>query len=199
MRRFPFVIGATVAGVAAVLSYHTGHTTASPPANGGDNSPQPSATPPKATPPKANKATPPKATPREANKANATKANTKNTTTTTPKSTTTTPKSSTTNAPATTSGPSAATKTATGRSEQYGYGVLATRVTVKGSSIVNVQVVGLQTAESYSQQLANYAIPQLRREVLAAQSSRVSGVTGATYTSQAYLASVQSALDQLHL
>lgn len=191
MRRFPFVIGATVAGVAAVLSYHTGHTTASPPANGGDNSPQPSATPPKATPPKA--------TPREANKANATKANTKNTTTTTPKSTTTTPKSSTTNAPATTSGPSAATKTATGRSEQYGYGVLATRVTVKGSSIVNVQVVGLQTAESYSQQLANYAIPQLRREVLAAQSSRVSGVTGATYTSQAYLASVQSALDQLHL
>lgn len=186
MRRFPFVIGATVAGVAAVLSYHTGHTTASPPANGGGSSPQPSATPPKATP-------------REANKANATKANTKNTTTTTPKSTTTTPKSSTTNAPATTSGPSAATKTATGRSEQYGYGVLATRVTVKGSSIVNVQVVGLQTAESYSQQLANYAIPQLRREVLAAQSSRVSGVTGATYTSQAYLASVQSALDQLHL
>ena len=36
----------------------------------------------------------------------------------------------------------------------------------------------------------------LRQEVVAAQSAHVSNVSGATYTSQAYLSSVQSALDQ---
>ena len=43
------------------------------------------------------------------------------------------------------------------------------------------------------------AEPILRAEVLAAQSADVSMVSGATYTSRAYLTSLQSALDQAGL
>jgi uncharacterized protein with FMN-binding domain len=35
--------------------------------------------------------------------------------------------------------------------------------------------------------------------VLAARSARINAVSGATYTSQAYADSIQSALDKLHL
>jgi len=58
-------------------------------------------------------------------------------------------------------------------------------------------VANLQTAESYSQQLAQQAVPMLQSEVLSAQSAQISAISGATYTSQGYAASVQSALDQL--
>ncbi len=64
---------------------------------------------------------------------------------------------------------------------------------------MEVGVANLQTAESYSQSLAQQVIPILRNEVLAAQSAKVNVISGATYTSEAYLYSLQSALDQLHL
>ena len=88
--------------------------------------------------------------------------------------------------------------TATGKLEQYGYGELSVRVTVAGGHISSIGTAELRTAESYSQQLAVQAIPMLRSEILKAQSTRVYGITGATYTSEAYAASVQSALDKLH-
>ncbi len=90
------------------------------------------------------------------------------------------------------------TATAIGTVERYGYGFLSVRVTKKGGRIVEVSVARLQTAESYSQQLAQQVIPMLRNEVLAAQSAHVNTVSGATYTSEAYLYSLQSALDRLH-
>jgi uncharacterized protein with FMN-binding domain len=95
--------------------------------------------------------------------------------------------------------PASASGSAKGATEQYGYGQLAVRVTVRGGRIVNVSVPYIQTAEQYSQQLASQAIPMLKNEVLAAQSAKISAVSGATYTSQAYAASVQAALDKLHL
>ena len=39
------------------------------------------------------------------------------------------------------------------------------------------------------------AIPELHDRVIAAQSARVDGVSGATYTTEGYLDSLQSALD----
>jgi uncharacterized protein with FMN-binding domain len=87
---------------------------------------------------------------------------------------------------------------ATGPVEQYGYGQLAVQVTVHGTHLTDVRVSGLSTAESYSQQLAQAVIPMLRNEVLNAQSANVSAISGATYTSEAYLGSLQSALDALH-
>jgi uncharacterized protein with FMN-binding domain len=99
----------------------------------------------------------------------------------------------------TTTGVPNVNQSATGTTEQYGYGQLAVRVTASGAKITGLSLVGLQTAESYSQQIADQVIPLLRNEVLAAQSVQVNGYSGATYTTEAYLSSIQSALDKLHV
>jgi len=110
----------------------------------------------------------------------------------------TAPPGSTTSVPSTAPAAQGGTVAAVGAVEQYGYGLISVRVTVKGGRIVEVSVARLLTAESYSQSLAQQVIPMLRNEVLAAQSAQVSTVSGATYTSEAYLSSIQSALDRLH-
>jgi uncharacterized protein with FMN-binding domain len=90
-------------------------------------------------------------------------------------------------------------RSAVGATEQYGYGQLAVKVTTSGNRITNITVPTLQTAEPYSQQLASQVIPTLRSEVLSGQSASINGVSGATYTSQAYAMSLQAALDKLHI
>jgi hypothetical protein len=93
-------------------------------------------------------------------------------------------------------GPASPGTTVTGATVQFGYGQLAVSVTLSGSTITAVGAPRLQTVDPYSQQIANAVIPMLRREVLKAQSARIAGVTGATYTSDAYAQSLQSALDK---
>ncbi|HET9091781.1 MAG TPA: FMN-binding protein [Acidimicrobiales bacterium] len=107
--------------------------------------------------------------------------------------------SSHTGSSSSTSSGSSVSGTATGALEQYGYGELAVKLTVQQGRIVSATVVGLRTAETYSQEIAVQVIPMLRKEVLAAQSANISGISGATYTCSAYATSVQSALDKLHL
>jgi uncharacterized protein with FMN-binding domain len=94
--------------------------------------------------------------------------------------------------------PPSGVRSVVGATEQYGFGELAVKVTVRGSRITDLSVPLIQTAEQYSQQLASQVIPTLRSEVLSAQTANISAVSGATYTSQAYAASVQAALDKLH-
>jgi uncharacterized protein with FMN-binding domain len=103
--------------------------------------------------------------------------------------------SPTTSSP-TTQAPSAARR-ATGQVEDYRYGELSVTVTKQGGRITDVEMASLNETDSRSVQIDNDAIPQLRQEVLDAQSASIDGVSGATFTSQAYAASVQSALDQL--
>ena len=89
-------------------------------------------------------------------------------------------------------------RSALGPEEQYGYGVLDVKVTESGTRITDVSVPLLQTAEPTSQQISEQAIAMLRAEVLSAQSARVDAISGATYTSAAYLSSLQAAIDKLH-
>ena len=96
-------------------------------------------------------------------------------------------------------GGSGQVRKATGRVVQYGYGELSVTVTARGNQITGVSVPLLRTAEPYSQQLAQQVIPMLRAEVLAAHGAQIHGVSGATYTSVAYVRSIQSALDKLHI
>ncbi|MHB1518225.1 MAG: FMN-binding protein [Acidimicrobiales bacterium] len=123
---------------------------------------------------------------------------------------TTAPISTTTTAPPTPPGSASTTPTsttpappvaqsATGPNEQYGYGTLAVKVTVSGKKITDVSVQNLQTADQYSQQLAAQVIPMLRSQVLRAQNANINGVSGATYTAQAYVTSLQAALHRLHV
>ena len=112
-----------------------------------------------------------------------------------PTTTTTAPKpgAPTTTAPVT--GPGQAT--AIGPLENYSYGVMSVKVVLANHHIVGLHVAKLQTLDSYSQQLASYAVPILKAEVLKAQGIRINAVTGATYTSEAYAYSIQGALDKL--
>ena len=92
-----------------------------------------------------------------------------------------------------------AVRTALGAQEQFNYGVLDVQVTVRGTRITDVSVPTLQVAEPTSRQICEQAIPMLRSEALSAQGAQIDGVSGATFTSEAYAQSLQAALDQLHL
>ena len=86
--------------------------------------------------------------------------------------------------------------TYTGSSVSTRYGNVQVSVTVSGGAITDVTALQLTNAEGRSVQISNQAAPILRSEVIAAQSADVANVSGATFTSDAYLTSVQSALDQ---
>lgn len=79
------------------------------------------------------------------------------------------------------------------------FGDVQVQVTVASGTIAEVMPLHLTDADGRSRQISNRAAPILHDEVLASQSARVSMVSGATYTSRAYLQSLQSALDQAGL
>ncbi|HOY82862.1 MAG TPA: FMN-binding protein [Rhodoglobus sp.] len=76
------------------------------------------------------------------------------------------------------------------------FGPVQVQVTISGGAITDVTALQLTNTDGRSVQISNYASPILAQEVLSSQSAHVSNVGGATYTSQAYLQSLQSALDQ---
>jgi uncharacterized protein with FMN-binding domain len=81
-----------------------------------------------------------------------------------------------------------------GRPIDIGYGIVQVQLTVQGGRILDVRTVQAPSG-GQSGSIASYAIPKLRREVLAAQSTSIDTVSGASYTSEGYARSVQSALD----
>ena len=111
-----------------------------------------------------------------------------------PTTSTTAPKPGSPPTTAPVSGPGNAS--AVGPLENYSYGVMSVKVVIANHHIVDLRVAKLQTLDSYSQQLASYAVPILKAEVLKAQGIRINAVTGATYTSEAYAYSIQGALDK---
>ncbi|MEV7663687.1 FMN-binding protein [Paenarthrobacter sp. NPDC089316] len=82
---------------------------------------------------------------------------------------------------------------------QTRFGTVQVRVTVQGGRITEVTALKLTDAERKSVQISSRAAPVLRSEVLQAQSADVQTVSGATVTSDAYLTSLQAALDAAHL
>lgn len=85
-----------------------------------------------------------------------------------------------------------------GSTEMTRYGPVQVRVTIAAGRITDVTAVQYPTAERRDQEINTYALPQLRSEVLSAQSAQVDVVSGATFTTEGYLASLQSALDVAH-
>ena len=80
---------------------------------------------------------------------------------------------------------------------QYRYGELELQVTVTGSRITNVQPAIDTAFDPRSSQINAYAEPLLESQTLQAQSANINGVSGASFTSQAYVQSLQAALDKL--
>ena len=85
----------------------------------------------------------------------------------------------------------------TGSAVQTPFGTVQVQVTMQNGTITDVQALQLPTGRGHTQQISSYAGPQLRSEVLQAQSAQVDTISGATYTSDGYLQSLQSALDQV--
>ena len=94
------------------------------------------------------------------------------------------------------SGASTATRTITGAVETTMYGPMQVKVTLDGTKITNVSVVQETNDGQESQQIDSFSVPKLTAETLTAQSARIDAVSGATQTSQGYIGSLQSALDQ---
>ena len=68
---------------------------------------------------------------------------------------------------------------------------------MKNGKITNATAVTYPQDNPRDQEINSYAIPQLNQEAMSAQSANIDVVSGATYTSQGYQQSLQSALDSV--
>ncbi len=105
-----------------------------------------------------------------------------------------TPDATSTNARTKTTTP--ATRTVTGDPIQTQYGVVQVKITLAGSKITNAGFAQLTANDDTSAQINSQAAPILLQQTLSAQSAQIDGVSGASYTSQGYQQSLQSALDK---
>ena len=86
--------------------------------------------------------------------------------------------------------------TYTGQDVQTQFGDVQVKVIISGGKITDVQPLQLPFDRPRSAEISQFAAPQLHDEVLQAQSAQIDLLSGATYTSDAYAQSVQSALNQ---
>jgi uncharacterized protein with FMN-binding domain len=212
MRRAVLTLGGTVAGLAALFSFKThvpgvtpvaepstpaGLSVSAPPTTSptATASPSASASPSKTAKPAATAAS---STPTTAPTPTApATTQTRTTPTTAPSSTAPTKKPTT--APTTpkptptkSSGPSG---TFTGPAENTEFGEVQVQITVSDGKITNAAGSLPQGGDGTAQN----ALPPLNSEVLQAQSANIQAVSGATYTSNGYIASLQQAVDQAGL
>jgi uncharacterized protein with FMN-binding domain len=89
--------------------------------------------------------------------------------------------------------------TVTGSAAQTRWGPVQVAITVAGGKVTAVSVVQVPDSNGRDVEINDYAVPVLTQEALAAQSADIDSVSGATYTSQGYKTSLQSALDQAGL
>lgn len=105
----------------------------------------------------------------------------------------------TTGAAGTTGASAKAVGTYAGSVVQTRFGSVQVQISVQAGKITDVTALQLTDAERKSVQISNRAAPLLRDEVLQAQSADVQTISGATVTSDAYLNSLQAALDAANL
>jgi uncharacterized protein with FMN-binding domain len=98
-----------------------------------------------------------------------------------------------------TSGSAATAGTYKGSVVQTRFGAVQVQITVSAGKISEVTALQLTDDDRKSIQISNRAAPLLRTEVLSAQSASIKTISGATVTSNAYLSSLQSAIDAANL
>jgi uncharacterized protein with FMN-binding domain len=85
--------------------------------------------------------------------------------------------------------------TVTGKVANTVYGPVQIQLVVKSHKIVKVAVLEQPTNTIHDIQIGEFAFPKLISETLTAQNAKVDAVSGASYTSAGYIASLQSAVD----
>lgn len=92
--------------------------------------------------------------------------------------------------------PAASTRTVTGDTEQTPYGPLQVQVTYTGTRITAITELQTPSEGRRSVEINAQAGPMLTQEALSSQSAKIDSISGATYTSQGYIQSLQSAIDK---
>ncbi len=98
-----------------------------------------------------------------------------------------------------TSGATAASETVDGSVVSTRFGNVQVQITVENGQITKSVVLQVPWNNQKDQQINARAVPTLNSEAVKAQSADIDMVSGATYTSEAYLQSLQSAIDRAHL
>ncbi len=86
--------------------------------------------------------------------------------------------------------------TVTGQVVQTRFGPVQVQVTISAGKITDVTALQLPSDRQRSAEISQIVEPMLKSEALTAQSAQIDLVSGATYTSDGYAQSLQSALDQ---
>lgn len=94
------------------------------------------------------------------------------------------------------SGGTIVTKTVTGDAADTRYGPVQVQITVKNGKITAAQAVEYPQDSQRDEEINSYAVPVLNKEAVAASSASIDAVSGASYTSNGYMTSLQSALDK---
>ena len=172
IKRTPFVLAGTIAGLAALLSFRStpaSMTLGTVAASAASNS----ATTPTSTP--TNSGSTPGSTPGSGNTGASAPTTTINQVT-----------------------PVAGVHSATGPLVNYYFGVLSVKVTASGTKVEKVTIKSINDgANPLSQYIDQRSIPQLESQAVAVQNANIQGVSGASYTSAGFKMSLQGALTKL--
>lgn len=95
--------------------------------------------------------------------------------------------------------PVTGSRTVTGRVRQTRWGPVQVQITVSHGRITQAHTLLVPNENANDAEINNYAVPVLVSETLQAQSANIDSVSGATFTSQGYIGSLQDALDQAGL
>ena len=86
--------------------------------------------------------------------------------------------------------------TYTGASADAYYGYIQVQAIIKNGKIVDVVFLQHPSDRTTSREINDQAMPHLKQEAISAQTAHVDGVSGATDTSQAFVQSLDSALQK---
>lgn len=89
--------------------------------------------------------------------------------------------------------------TYTGDTVQTQWGPVQVAITVSSGKITAATTVQVPNGNPRDDEINSYAVPVLNSEVVATQNANIDMVSGATVTSDGYIQSLQSALDQAGL
>lgn len=86
-----------------------------------------------------------------------------------------------------------------GNTTQTRWGPVQVEITVANGQITNVSTLQYPNGDRRSLNISNQVLPWLQQEVLRTQSTNITGISGATYTSNGFKTSLASALQKAGL
>ena len=109
------------------------------------------------------------------------------------------PSSSSSSSSSSNSSSKSSSGTFTGDAVMTRWGVVQVEITVENGKITKSEAIEYPTENHRDQEINAYAVPVLDDEAVQAQSASIDAVSGATVTSDGYVQSLQSAIDQANL